>query len=543
MIKEVELLLTLTQYSALSGWMSSTHGWTAPCKMISLIFIFPHMLAPNPQSLREHSEYHATPLRIEKIGGDNTTQVRQTLAMLNSRRWKERWVYVLSAFRSSDKNWFNTTSHLIEAGEACKRWDQNATLQLLSEVEDFYLSILQSGLPENTTIQWYCQWLFDLYRQQIYEYFKNKNLFYFPHWGSWHKNFLPEKSNDYTIPGFSFLGIGEVVTAKLYAQLLGESVVETGADTLTPRSIAEIRNEIGEQVEALLDRSRLVLVPGFLGRLREWILNTWERGYSDPALWAVTRAMIERSLSGVLKMQKDIPVSSADHRIVGRDKVKPLRNPSLALILEMVSDSGADGGFINEHLLDPALFVDNGSLHLYSPRDEVGTTITLEWWEMPDGVLAVQKKSVIAFTITSYRFREAWYGAKITEFFRDKKLSYADSPSSETTMTYTINEKRLSWIDIEELRSELEIYLRKFEWDLEPFPTVQTKPLTTIHLIGERLNFPRILGSIAETLDGLDINKEFVSQPTSGKAVIIGIEKDRWDEAVRVLHKKLIEER
>ncbi len=65
------------------------------------------------------------------------------------------------------------------------------------------------------------------------------------------------------------------------------------------------------------------------------------------------------------------------------------------------------------------------------------------------------------------------------------------------------------------------MYVQRFENDEEPKPSVSVNHRTTLHLVGEKLDYHGILHSVTGVLTELAINIYFVSQPDKTKAIIL----------------------
>ncbi len=473
---------------------------------------------------------------VEKIGGENSADITRTLqSIIRKRDNSESAVYVISAFRSRE---FNTTSYLIEAGEFCCQGDRDHTLQAFIKVQDFYLETIRENISTHSEkVEFFAQSLFSRYIQDITIHFESQTSIH------------PTRENDYSIEWFSFLGVGEVITAKVYSYLLSETM-ESYVDTTymhnTPVDISVLRSRIGIYATQAIENTQVAIVPGYIGRLDDGILSTWNRGYSEPALIQTYKGLMESGIPGnelELCIQKMHPICSADPRVVWVEKVRTISSLSLSLAKEMVDTKGADGGFINPHALDPSIFASWGKLRVYAPDNQQGSLVSLYGNNWKKGILSIQSKWVVAFSVTSYRLEYPGYYEAIWDFFAHHDISLNDAPSSETSITLPVNMKEMQGKDIDSIRNSLEAHLKEFEKQLQPLPSVEINFMCTIHIGWEDINYPGVLESITSILATEAINIEMLSQTANAKAIVVGVKPEDEIRSVQILHEKLIENR
>lgn len=471
---------------------------------------------------------------VEKIGGENAADIKNTLASIIEKRNQNEWaVYVISAFRSRE---FNTTSYLIEAWEFCRHGDRENTLKTIKKIQDFYLDTIRENISTHSEkVEFFVQSLFSGYIQEIHSHIDSDT------------KTKPTRKNDYSIEWFSFLGLGEVITAKIYSYLLSEtmeSYVDTANMHSIPVDISILRSRIGINAIQALKQSNVAIVPGYIGRLDDGILSTWNRGYSEPALIQTYKGLMESGIPGIgleLRIQKMYPICSADPRVVWVEKVRTLSSLSLSLAKEMVDTKGADGGFINPHALDPSIFASWGKLRVYSPDNQEGSLVSLYGNNQQKGILSIQSKSVVAFSVISYRLGYPGYYEKIWDFFAQNDISLNDAPSNETGITLPVNMKEIQEKDIESIRKSLEVHLMDFEKQEQPIPSVDINYICTIHIWWEDINYPGVLESITGILANASINIEMLSQTANAKAIVVGVKPEDEMRSVQILHEKLIE--
>ena len=105
--------------------------------------------------MQNHLPSSRTDLRVEKIGGDDSFQLRKTLAMLTERYENGgKWIYVYSAFKNSiaenSSDRWNTTDILIEIAERISQKDEKIALEKAKELEEFYQERIETELSDHS---------------------------------------------------------------------------------------------------------------------------------------------------------------------------------------------------------------------------------------------------------------------------------------------------------------------------------------------------------------------------------------------------------
>jgi len=134
------------------------------------------------------------------------------------------------------------------------------------------------------------------------------------------------------------------------------------------------------------------------------------------------------------------------------------------------------------------------------------------------------------------------YIERIGDFFRKYHISIDNIVSSETSITLAVNQKDLEKVDMDLVASDLEKDLENLEDDDgEGSVKVYHAPISEIYIGGEDIDSPGLMMHISTILAEHGINIATNMQPMNPRVVIIGVSRDREQEAVKVLHERLVE--
>ncbi len=109
-------------------------------------------------------------LRIEKIGGENSAALRETLGFIEkNRRNGISALYVFSAFRTSE---YNTTTELLATIDACQKSDITTAVTIFDQIQVFYRETLEDMGYMDPSMSVFVDELFAPYRCAITESFQ-----------------------------------------------------------------------------------------------------------------------------------------------------------------------------------------------------------------------------------------------------------------------------------------------------------------------------------------------------------------------------------
>ena len=489
-------------------------------------------------------------LRVEKIGGDDAFTMRQTLTMLEKRaNDREAWVYVFSAFKDStsetSKQW-NTTDYLIDIARWVVRWDSHIETKV-DELFWNYRATIEHGLDENSN-----KWEVLTHLEGVFTELRNAIRYAIS------EGQKPSEKNDYSITynsrTFSLMGWGEMLVSKLYSLALGkpEAWVDTYAE-VPDTSSDKLRKQIAERVMSITQTEKTVFVPGYSGNLEWGIYEKVGRGYSDWTAWNlyawIRRYHRDRDVAFMIR--KLYGLSSSDPRIV--ENVQLLTHMSYELLLQMIDPDGADAWFVNRAAAMPEIFRNGGQMKVYT-----------DWWHEtritmngpdnpPEGIQFVQNRRVRKIRIHSYNMNKNGYFAFVAGFLSQRWYSIIDDSSDATSINLMLGIKKKKndqtqeqyrWAEDREytdLCRELRSSLKQWEKDEDSEVSVDHESKSLIFTGGENIDRPGILAEITRILALAQINLWPVVQTDKPKVIVFWVEESKGAEAVKILHKELIE--
>jgi len=483
--------------------------------------------------------------RVEKIGGDDSFNIENTLKMLRKRRasW-DMWVYIFSAFKDSvsekAKQW-NTTDFLIKIAQFIARWDREWALWSSRILRENYFETLDRGLAwhiEKTRIISYVNEQFDFLDTAILTAIETHEI--------------PSKENDYSITSagntFSIMGWWEMLVSQIYSRAMGmwDAWIDTYAEIHGTR-INDFRHDIATRVLQVLEKNNTAFIPGYSGNILGWLHDKVGRGYSDWTAAHIYAGLREATPEQdfCFMIRKLYGLSSADPRTV--DAVQKLTHISYELLLQMIDTRWADAGFVNRAAAMIEIFRNDGYMKIYSERDWSETLITLKWPENPKvWIQFVQDRRVQVVNIRSYNMHKNGYLAFVTDFLAKNWISIIDDTSDAVQINLMVGidkkmdretENQKFW----DICRELEIALKQFEWDEGNETKVTHSSRSLIFLWGENIDTPGMLSNITNILAERNINLWPVVQTLSPKVIVVGVAYDVSIEAVKRLHHALIE--
>ena len=108
-------------------------------------------------------------LRIEKIGGENSAAIQETLEFIEKNRENGiSALYVFSAFRTSE---YNTTTELLATIAACQKGDIKISQEKFDQIRIFYRETLERVGLLDASMSVFLDGLFAPYECAIEEFF------------------------------------------------------------------------------------------------------------------------------------------------------------------------------------------------------------------------------------------------------------------------------------------------------------------------------------------------------------------------------------
>jgi aspartokinase len=459
-------------------------------------------------------------VRIEKIGGENSAALRETLALIEKNKANSIYsLYVFSAFRTSE---YNTTTELLRVTQFCRDGQKEKAREILIAIKDFYKKTLISEWVLTDTVLSYLEEVFIPYEHALDTFSLGTDI-------------LPSEENDYSIGGLSFLWAGEVLTTSIYRRLIFTDTELWSIDPSDEWSYQDI--------PLLLEKYGVVLSPGYYGWLSGGIIGSWGRGYSDATAARIhdTIKYFYKEWDLSLAIRKMYPICSADPRRIDIGRVKKIDHISLKLLLEMIGTHGAGSQFINQNAANVSFFEKGGKLQIYTESDPIGSIVSLHGDTQIRGFLFVQSKALCVFNITSYQFNTPGYNEHLAHFFSMRKINIDNIVTSQTEISITLIKKELHNHDISLIANELSHYLGRFEVSSNILPLVIAEEYVNIYIGGERISAPGALAEITRILATHAIDITLMMQPLYSQVIIVWVNKKDESSALECLHRWLIE--
>lgn len=336
------------------------------------------------------------------------------------------------------------------------------------------------------------------------------------------KNILTGASEDY------IASRGEYLSGLLLADYLGFDFYDA-AELISFHADGTYDDETTQKWTQKLAETQNVVVPGFYGRKRDGSIKTFSRGGSD-----ITGAIVARAVQAdVYENWTDVSgFLMADPRIVENPKVI-----SVVTYSELRELSYMGATVLHEDSIFPVrrAQIPINVRNTNRPEDE-GTMV------IPDAFLKYYKRDGVltgvagrkGFTvITVYKdnmHNEVGFGYRLLRVLDRYNISFEHVPSGIDTMSLVISDIKL--------KEHLEQVLREIQRDCEPqsvevhsnMALVATVGKGMIHSLGVSA---RLFGALYEA----GVNVRMIDQGSSEMNIIVGIENDDLNTAVRAIYR------
>ncbi len=280
--------------------------------------------------------------------------------------------------------------------------------------------------------------------------------------------------------------------------------------------------------QKLTDLTRIV-VPGFYGRKRDGSLKTFSRGGSD-----ITGAIVARAVQAdVYENWTDVSgFMMADPRIV--DHPKSIKTVTYSELREL-SYMGAT--VLHEDSIFPVrrAHIPINVRNTNAPDDE-GTMVIpdsyLKYYQREGQLTGVAGRA--GFTvITVFKdnmHNEVGFGYRLLRVLDRYNISFEHVPSGIDTMSLVVSDSKL--------KDNLEAVLREIQRDCDPQTIELHSNMALVAVVGKGMI--RSLGVAARVFTALyeaGINVRMIDQGSSEMNIIVGVESDNLNAAVRAIYK------
>ena len=336
------------------------------------------------------------------------------------------------------------------------------------------------------------------------------------------KNILTGASEDY------IASRGEYLSGLLLADYLGFDFYDA-AELISFHADGTYDDETTQKWTQKLAETQNVVVPGFYGRKRDGSIKTFSRGGSD-----ITGAIVARAVQAdVYENWTDVSgFLMADPRIVENPKVI-----SVVTYSELRELSYMGATVLHEDSIFPVrrAQIPINVRNTNRPEDE-GTMV------IPDAFLKYYKRDGVltgvagrkGFTvITVYKdnmHNEVGFGYRLLRVLDRYNISFEHVPSGIDTMSLVISDTKL--------KEHLEQVLREIQHDCEPQSIEVHSNMALVATVGKGMI--RSLGVAARLFGALyeaGVNVRMIDQGSSEMNIIVGIENDDLESAVKAIYR------
>ena len=277
-----------------------------------------------------------------------------------------------------------------------------------------------------------------------------------------------------------------------------------------------------------LEDMRDVVVPGFYGRTKKGVIRTFSRGGSD-----ITGAIVARAVhADIYENWTDVSgFMMADPRIV--DHPKAIKTVTYSELREL-SYMGAS--VLHEDSIFPVrkAQIPINVRNTNAPDDE-GTMVVpdqyLKYYDRKGILTGVAGRK--GFTvITVYKdnmHNEVGFGYRLLRILNKHSVSFEHVPSGIDTMSLVVADTQL--------RDHLEAILREIEEECEPNSVELQSNMALIATVG--IGMVRNVGVAARLFNALfnaGVNVRMIDQGSSEMNIIVGVESDDLENAVRAIY-------
>lgn len=320
---------------------------------------------------------------------------------------------------------------------------------------------------------------------------------------------------------------GEYLNGKIVAHALGYEFIDATCIHLNQQGHYL---KVDERLQSVL-QGRKVVIPGFYGSLPDGSIKTFSRGGSD-----ITGAIIARAVrADIYENWTDVSgLLTADPRVVAcprKIKVVTYRE------LRELSYMGAN--VLHEEAIFPAQEA-GITIHIRNTNDpgESGTYIVAnrnqqESANVITGV-AGRKNFTVIMVEKKMMNQQVGFARRILAVLEENRISFEHMPSGIDTLSIIIDDKQLGW-NLAKVRNEI-------QESCSP-DTIETYPhMAMIAIVGQSMaHTPGIAAKIFAAVAKEGINIRMINQGSSEISIIIGVENNDCDDAVRAIHNAFFE--
>ena len=329
---------------------------------------------------------------------------------------------------------------------------------------------------------------------------------------------------------------GEFLLALLVADFLGATFVPVGEcirfdeeDTLDEVSYSNLAARMKSPSGPNGEASALFVVPGFYGRDHRGRIKTFPRGGSD-----ITGAVVARAVGAELyENWTDVPgLLMADPRVV--EGPRPIGEVTYREMRELAY-SGA--GVLHGETIFPASDA-NIPIHIRNTNAPAapGTRIVAHRDTSATAIVGIAGRvgfSTIAIE-KALMNEQRGVGRRALEAFEAHSVSWEHAPTGIDSMSIIVAD--------EQMGHKAPQILRELKRSLQPDSIESLPGLALIATVGEGMAYRvGVAGTLFEALKQARVNVRMISQGASEINIIVGVDADDYESAVRAIYAAFVE--
>lgn len=319
---------------------------------------------------------------------------------------------------------------------------------------------------------------------------------------------------------------GEWLMARVFANFLGATFVDA-QELIRIKNGGQINSSSYDLVrERLASESGLVVIPGFYGLDEIGQIQTFARGGSD-----VTGAIVARGINArVYENWTDVDgVLSANPRIVEKPRVIP------HITYEEIRELGVRGvEVLQRDTILPLIEVGIPIILRNTFNPEFGGTMIEAQRKISEGehVIGITSDGpYISFNIQKFGMNdEVGVGRDVLEIFSLLKIPYEHNPSGRDFMSVIVNQDSIA--------AQEDAILDYLSARIRPDRMSVQRNLGLLSLVGQGIKDRAswVSGRLLSALDDVAIPVRAFTFGTSGISIVVAIDNDRLEDAVRLSH-------
>jgi len=319
---------------------------------------------------------------------------------------------------------------------------------------------------------------------------------------------------------------GEYLNGLILAEYLGYEFIDADDIIVFKKSGRLDEAATYSAVRNKLSKVKKAVIPGFYGASPDGKIKTFSRGGSD-----ITGAIIARGI-GAIVYENWTDVSGflmADPNIV--NDPKPIKEVTYKELREL-SYMGAN--VFHEEAIFPVKN-DGIPINIKNTNDPLGkgTFILNDKSEgKPGNITGIAGKkdfTVIAIEKTLMN-RDIGYCRRILSVLESNNVAFEHIPSGIDSVSLVIDDS--------ELDNKIDKILEEIEYQCSPDSIITHPNMALIAVVGEGIIKTKgISAKVFSALSKCDINIRMINQGSSELSIIIGVENDDFENAIRAVYK------